>query len=85
VQDYDESHVKKDYKAKIKPAEQSTQARETKILNVICNISLVLMSVVTEAFSEMFTQTVKRNDHYHHPASVTQKTPQKTFTKTVSL
>jgi hypothetical protein len=44
---------------KIKPAEPNTQAREIKILNVICNISLLLMSAVTEAFSEMFTNLSK--------------------------
>jgi hypothetical protein len=50
---------KKTTKQKIKPAEQNTQARETKILNVICNTSLLLMSAVTEAFSEMFTKLSK--------------------------
>ena len=50
---------KKTTKQKVKPAEQNTQARETKILNVICNTSLLLMSAVTEAFSEMFTKLSK--------------------------
>jgi hypothetical protein len=50
---------KKTIKQKIKPAEQSTQARETKMLNVICNTSLLFMSAVTEAFSEMFTNLSK--------------------------
>jgi len=50
---------KKTTKQKIKPTEQNTQARETKILNVICNASLLLMSTVTEAFSEMFTKLSK--------------------------
>ena len=50
---------KKTTKQKIKPAQPSTQARETKILNVICNTSLLLMSAVTEAFSEMFTKLSK--------------------------
>jgi len=50
---------KKTTKQKIKPAEQNKQARETKILNVICNTSLLHMSAVTEAFSEMFTKLSK--------------------------
>ena len=50
---------KKITKQKIKPAEQNTQVRETKILNVICNFSLLLMSAVTEAFSEKFTTLSK--------------------------
>ena len=50
---------KKTTKQKIKPTQPSTQARETKILNVICNTSLLLMSAVTEAFSEMFTKLSK--------------------------
>ena len=41
------------------PPEQNTQARETKILNVICNTSILLMSVVTEAFTEVFTKLSK--------------------------
>jgi hypothetical protein len=44
---------------KIKTAEQNTQTRETKILNVISNTSLLLMSAVTEAFSEVFTTLSK--------------------------
>ncbi|MCX6664156.1 MAG: hypothetical protein NTZ75_07905 [Euryarchaeota archaeon] len=50
---------KKTTKQKIKPTEQNTPARETKILNVICNTSLLLMSAVTEAFSERFTKLSK--------------------------
>jgi len=50
---------KKTTKQKIKPTEQNTHERETKILNVICNTSLLLMSAVTEAFSEMFTKLSK--------------------------
>jgi len=50
---------KKTTKQKIKSAEQNTPAREAKILNVICNTSLLLMSAVTEAFSEMFTKLSK--------------------------
>jgi hypothetical protein len=50
---------KKTTSQKIKPVEQNTQARETKILNVICNTSLLLMSAVTEAFSEVFTTLSK--------------------------
>jgi hypothetical protein len=46
-------------KQKIKLAQQNTPTRETKILNVICNTSLLLMSLVTEAFSEMFTKLSK--------------------------
>ena len=59
MQGYGESDAKKITKQKIKSAEQNTQARETKILNVICNISFLLMSAVTEAFSEMFTKLSK--------------------------
>jgi hypothetical protein len=50
---------KKTNSQKIKPAEPNTQTRETKILNVICNTSLLLMSAVTEAFSEVFTTLSK--------------------------
>jgi hypothetical protein len=50
---------KKTTKQKIKPAEQNTPAWETKIMNVICNTSILLMSAVTEAFSEMFTTLSK--------------------------
>ncbi len=35
------------------------ESRETKILNLICNISLLLMILVTDAFSEMFTNISK--------------------------
>ncbi len=46
-----------------KPPEDHTkgkdQNRETKILNLICNISLLLMILVTDAFSEMFTTLSK--------------------------
>jgi hypothetical protein len=50
---------KKTTTQKIKPAKQNTQTRETKILNVICNTSVLLMSAITEAFSEMFTKLSK--------------------------
>ena len=33
--------------------------RETKILNVLCNTSLLLMAALTEAFSEVFTNLSK--------------------------
>jgi hypothetical protein len=33
--------------------------RETKILNLLCNISLLLMMLITEAFSEIFTNISK--------------------------
>lgn len=46
-----------------KPLEDQTkdtdENRETKILNLICNISLLLMILVTDAFSEMFTTLSK--------------------------
>jgi hypothetical protein len=35
--------------------QNNTIDRETKILNVMCNISILLMSLVTEAFSDLFT------------------------------
>jgi len=41
------------------PPQQNIQEREKKILNVISNTSILLMSVVTEAFSEMFTKLSK--------------------------
>jgi len=50
---------KKTTKQKIKPTQQNIQTREKKILNVICNTSLLLMSSFTEAFSEMFTKLSK--------------------------
>jgi len=45
-------------KNKILP-ELNTQGRETKILNVMCNISILLMSLTTEAFSDIFTKRSK--------------------------
>jgi len=42
-----------------KPAEKKDENRETKILNVLCNTSILLMTIMTEAFSEMFTTISK--------------------------
>lgn len=46
-----------------KPLESQTknknENRETQILNLLCNISLLLMITITEAFSEMFTTLSK--------------------------
>jgi len=42
-----------------KPAEKKDENRETKILNVLCNTSILLMTIMTEAFSEMFTTLSK--------------------------
>ena len=41
------------------PAEINNQGRETKILNVICNTSILLMSIMTEAFTDVFTKLSK--------------------------
>jgi hypothetical protein len=42
-----------------KPAEKKDEDRETKILNVLCNTSILLITLMTEAFSEMFTNISK--------------------------
>ena len=39
--------------------ELNNQGRETKILNVICNTSILLMSIMTEAFTDIFTKLSK--------------------------
>ena len=41
------------------PAEKKEYDRETKILNLLCNTSLVLMTMITEAFSQVFTNITK--------------------------
>ena len=41
------------------PVELNNQGRETKLLNVICNTSLLLMSIMTEAFTDVFTKLSK--------------------------
>ncbi|DAC72832.1 MAG TPA: hypothetical protein DSN98_03365 [Thermoplasmata archaeon] len=41
------------------PEEKNIGQREIKILNVLCNTSLLLMAAMTEAFSEMFTDLSK--------------------------
>ncbi len=41
------------------PVEIHNQGRETKILNVICNTSILLMSLMTEAFTDVFTKLSK--------------------------
>jgi hypothetical protein len=41
------------------PAEKKQDDRETKILNLLCNTSLVLMTMITEAFSQVFTNLTK--------------------------
>jgi hypothetical protein len=41
------------------PSEINNQGRETKILNVICNTSVLLMSIITEAFTDIFTNLSK--------------------------
>jgi hypothetical protein len=51
--------TKKITKPHSKPPEHNNHDRETKILNLICNTSLLLMALVTEAFSEMFTNLSK--------------------------
>lgn len=41
------------------PSELNNQAREKKILNVIYNTSILLMSTMTETFSDIFTKLSK--------------------------
>lgn len=41
------------------PPELSNQSREAKIMNVICNTTILLMSIMTEAFTSMFTKLSK--------------------------
>jgi len=41
------------------PLEINNQGRETKILNVICNTTILLMSVMTEALTSAFTKLSK--------------------------
>jgi uncharacterized protein YdcH (DUF465 family) len=41
------------------PFHQNIQERETKILNVICNTSFLLVSIMTEAFNDIFTKMSK--------------------------
>jgi hypothetical protein len=41
------------------PPELNNQERETKILNVICNTTILLMSIMTEAFTSIFTKLSK--------------------------
>jgi hypothetical protein len=41
------------------PPEVNNQGRETKIMNVICNTTILLMSIMTEAFSSIFTKLSK--------------------------
>ena len=38
---------------------QKTEDRETKILNILCNVSILLMIILTDAFSKMFTNLSK--------------------------
>jgi hypothetical protein len=42
-----------------KPIEQKDEDRETKILNLLCNTSLILMTMITEAFSQVFANLTK--------------------------
>lgn len=39
--------------------EKKDDDRETKILNLLCNTSLLLMSMITEVFSQVFTSLTK--------------------------
>jgi len=41
------------------PAGINNHERETKILNVICNTSILFMSIMTEAFTDVFTKLSK--------------------------
>ncbi len=41
------------------PAEKKDDDRETKILNLLCNTSLILMTMITEAVSQVFTNLTK--------------------------
>ena len=38
------------------PPELSNQSREAKIMNVACNTTILLMSIMTEAFTSIFTK-----------------------------
>jgi len=42
-----------------KPTEKKDDERETKILNLLCNTSLIFMTLITEAFSQVFTTFTK--------------------------
>jgi hypothetical protein len=50
---------KKDKQQNNTPPEVNNQGRETKILNIICNTTILLMSIMTEAFSSIFTKLSK--------------------------
>ncbi|MCX6662172.1 MAG: hypothetical protein NTY91_06435 [Euryarchaeota archaeon] len=41
------------------PSEKKDDDRETKIFNLLCNTSLVLMTMITQAFSQVFTTITK--------------------------
>lgn len=41
------------------PPELNNQSREAKIMNVICNTTILLMSIMTEAFTSIFTKLSK--------------------------
>jgi len=41
------------------PSELNNQGRERKILNVICNTTILLMSIMTEAFTSIFSKLSK--------------------------
>jgi hypothetical protein len=43
----------------IKPTEKKVDDRETKILNLLCNTSLLLMTMITDVFSQVFTSLTK--------------------------
>jgi hypothetical protein len=47
----------------IKTVQATAMDRETKILNILCNTSILLMSALTEAFSDFFTGLSKEMVH----------------------
>ena len=51
--------MKKIASQQTRPVEKKEDDRETKILNLLCNTSLILMSMITEAFSQVFTTLTK--------------------------
>ena len=50
-------------KTHIKPVNTNTKNRETKIMNVMCNTSIILMSTFMEAFSDVFTKMATEMTH----------------------
>jgi hypothetical protein len=56
---YDDSMTKKNHNQTDNHPKSNQEDRETKILNLLCNTSLVLMTMLTEAVSQVFTSITK--------------------------